>query len=148
MLWRFCLAAWFGAATFFVLTIMDLRGSPLFDDVTKLNHPRVLFPLFYGCEFGFLGLGAVCSFGAMRNPAARRGASCAAFMLTLLAMCLAIGDFLWIYVPLDRMIGESPLPPQFRAYHQASMIVNAVGWLLTLAAAILALWPARTSPEH
>lgn len=148
LLWRFCMTAWFGAATFFVLTIVDLRGSPLFDAATKLNHPRVLFPLFYGCEFGFLSVASACSILAIRNPNLRNLRLRVACTFTVLALCLAVGDAVWIYVPLDRMIGESPLPPQFRGYHQASMVVNAIGWLVTFIAALLLLWPAENTSQN
>ncbi|HTI50743.1 MAG TPA: hypothetical protein VL475_07325 [Planctomycetaceae bacterium] len=141
MLMRLALSAWLGIATFFVIVVLRLRNSGLFEPEAMLNHPKVLFPLFYAFEFSLLGLALGCGLGARRHPAARNGRF--SLCLTLLAAALLIGtvDYLAIYGPLAAMIEGPPLPPEFAAYHQWSRWLNSASLLLCAAAAILAVWP-------
>jgi hypothetical protein len=138
---RFALAAWVGIGTFFVLTVINLRQSTLFDEPTKLNHPRVLFPLFYGCEFTLLAVTLACSFAAWRHPAAHRRAFRVHLAIVAAVLLLAAVDYFAVYLPLDRMIGVSPLPSEFRTYHRASMWINGMTLVLSICAASLSLWP-------
>lgn len=144
ILMRFCLAAWVGIAAFFVVVVLRLRNSGLFEPDVMLNHPKVLFPLFYAFEFSLLGLALGCGLSARRHPAAKTGRY--RFCLTLLATALVIGsvDYLAIYGPLAAMIEHPPVPPEFTAYHVWSRWLNSANLLLCAAAALLALWPEET----
>ena len=144
LLSRFALAAWVGMGTFFVLAVINLRQSTLFDESTKLNHPRVLFPLFYGCEFTLLAVALAGGFVALRHPIAGRSAFRAHLGILSLVLALAIADYFAVYLPLDHMIGLSPLPTEFRAYHRASMWINGVSLALSMCAATLSLWSSET----
>jgi hypothetical protein len=141
ILMRLSLAAWVGIATFFVVVVLRLRQSGLFEPDVMLNHPKVLFPLFYAFEFSMLGLALGCGLLAQRHPAART-VRCR-FCLTLLAAALLVGsvDYLAIYGPLAAMIEHPPMPPEFDAYHVWSRWINSANLLLCAAAAVLALWP-------
>ena len=58
---RFCLSAWVGIEVFFVAVILNLRSSELFYRMSKFNHPKVLFPLYYTFEFALLGSALACA---------------------------------------------------------------------------------------
>src|SRR5436190_4780583 len=51
---RLCLGAWVGTGCFFVAVIIALRRSELFEESAKLNHAKVLFPLYYWFLFSLL----------------------------------------------------------------------------------------------
>lgn len=141
---RLCVTAWFGASLFFVSIVIGLRGSPLFSDETKLRHPRVLFPLFYGFEFWMLGIALVAGIAALGSPAARRRAHRVYLTLLGLALLVAIGDFFAIYRPLTAMLELPTFPAEFATYHVLSRWVNMAGVLLCGAASVIGLWPPST----
>ncbi|MFN0056006.1 MAG: hypothetical protein ACKV0T_28000 [Planctomycetales bacterium] len=137
---RLCLGAWVGVAPFFVVLVVALRGSDLFTAETKLNHPRILFPIFYRFEFALLGLAlgfGLCAWrGGFRRPALR-----AALWLLVSALAIATIDYLAIYAPLDAMLDPAAREPSFRMYHQLSQWVNLSNMLVCTVAAGLAVWP-------
>lgn len=156
-LFRLCLGAWVGVGTFFVFVLLALRRSDLFDAATKLNHAKVLFPLYYPSLFTLLGAalltGILASLPGKQRPLAPAGQNLAprssnrsirwAVGLVAAILVLSIADWFWVYVPLVAMLDEQVLPPAFSAYHRASMWVNTVNLLLSLSAALLANWPRR-----
>lgn len=138
---RFCVTAWVGVAAFFVVVVIKLRGSPLFPDLIKLNHPKVLFPLFYGFEFGLLGTAAIAS-AISCLPATRTGTRGKLLTgLIALALVVAAVDWYWVYRPLAAMLESAALPESFRAYHTASRWINTAGLAISALAACVALWP-------
>jgi hypothetical protein len=138
---QFCVTAWVGIGSFFVAVVISLRGSPLFSDDIKLNHPRVLFPLFYGFEFGLLGTAALAAFAAWQlAPVKNRRATLVACLLGL-ALAIAAVDWYAIYLPLSEMLEATDLPANFRAYHTASRWINTAGLIVAVGAACAALWP-------
>lgn len=149
---RFCLCAWLGIATFFVVLVIELRQSELFAEGAKFNHPRVLFPLYYGFEFALLGvalLGAA-AYAWSARPARRRLALLAAIVAAVL---LAACDYGLIYRTLLGLMdaaaagaSEIPqLPARFHELHRSSRWINEVILVLTAAGAVLALFPEQCS---
>lgn len=137
---RFCLCFWAGAATFFVFLVTDLRRSELFTESTKLNHPRVLFPLFYRFEFILLTIALVCGIVGILGRGGRSRTYLASLLCIAGALLLAGGDYLWVYGPLQEMLPMETRPANFQTYHWASMTVNAAGLLLSLTGAWLIVW--------
>jgi hypothetical protein len=139
---RFCLCAWAGIAVFFVMVVIDLRKSDLFpNDAVKDNHPKVLFPLYYGFEFSLLGTALLCATSGLANGRIAKRRRYAAWLMILAAICLAGWDFAIVYRPLLEMIGTQPRPPNFRSLHQLSEYLNSAVLGMTLLAAVVALWP-------
>ena len=144
---RFCLAAWVGIAIFFVALVIELRQSNLFPEPIKFNHPRVLFPLYYGFEFGLLGTAlvaaAVCAWSGTAGAARRR----ALLGLILVAILLAVCDYGLVYGALVDMMSAAPpdmqhppvLPPKFHELHKISRWLNGCILILTAAGALLSL---------
>jgi len=152
MVLRFCLSAWVGIAIFFVMVILDLRNSELFDRVSKFNHPKVLFPLYYGFEFALLGPAIVCTVAGLLN-AVRSGLwrryAIAGF--AAVAFGLAVFDYMFVYRKLVEILSNPTAIPaaKFVELHQASRRLNEVILGASIAAAVLALWPenANRSPQ-
>lgn len=140
---RFCISAWVGVATFFVTVVIQLRGSPLFTDPIKLNHPKVLFPLFYGFEFGLLGVAFAGAAVGCVLSAARPHRDRLFLGLIVLALGIGIVDWYWIYRPLAVMLDSGVLPENFRAYHTASRWLNTAALGVAVVAAGIGLWPTR-----
>lgn len=149
---RFSLCAWLGIATFFVVLVIELRQSELFAERAKFDHPRVLFPLYYGFEFALLGtaLLAAAAYAWSAKPARRKLALVAAVVAAVL---LAVCDYGLIYRTLLGMMdaaalgpSEIPqLPARFHELHHMSRWINEAILALTAAAAVLALFPEQCS---
>jgi hypothetical protein len=140
---RFCLSAWVGIAIFFVTVVIDLRHSDLFLDEVKLNHPKVLFPLYYAFEFALLGPALVCAAAGLRNariPAARRWLVLA---LVGAATGIAVWDYTFVYRTLMAMMASNVLPAEFIPLHRHSRWWNEGVLGISVVAASLALWPER-----
>ena len=141
---RFCLAAWVGIAVFFVMLLIDLRQSNLFADETKFDHPKVLFPLYYGFELALLGPALVCAFVGLGNGRVGRARKYAMMQLVVVAAALALWDYGIIYQELlEMMNAPPPLSPAFHTLHRLSRWLNTaiVGAIAT--AAVLALIPEK-----
>ena len=138
---RFCLSAWVGIAIFFVMVVIDLRHSKLFDDEVKFNHPKILFPLYYGSESALVGTALVCAGAGLWNARIARPRRIATLALVGAAVGIAIWDYAVVYRTLVRMMEANVLPAGFVALHQQSRWLNAAGLGMSVLAAILALWP-------
>jgi hypothetical protein len=144
MLSRLCLSAWVGVASFFVVVIISLRGSPLFSDETKLAHPKVLFPLFYTFEFALLGIALGAGLFADRLSSSRRRHIRISLALVASALLLGLGDYFAIYRPLAAMIEMPIRPPGFTPYHEWSRWLNMANLLVCITAGGMMLWPEGT----
>jgi hypothetical protein len=141
---RFCLAAWVGIAVFFVMVVIDLRQSNLFAEETKFDHPKVLFPLYYGFELALLGPALVCAAAGLRNARVGRARKYALLLLVMTALALALWDYGVIYRDLlEIMNSQKPLPPTFHGMHRLSRRLNEAIVTAVAAAAVLAFFPEK-----
>jgi len=147
LLLRFCLSAWAGIAIFFVVEVIELRQSNLFGEETKFNHPKVLFPLYYGFEFALLGAAGLCAAMLLGSRELGRGRKLALLALVLGACALAVWDYGAIYRDLMTMMEATPLPSAFHALHRLSRNFNGTILGLTVAGALVALWPTAPPPQ-
>ncbi|MBX3436726.1 MAG: hypothetical protein KF861_04485 [Planctomycetaceae bacterium] len=140
---RFALSAWVGAAILFVIDGVRLVTSDAFDSTGRDNIALIRFPLYYA-------MGAVCLTIAVGSLAAARGVVgmsgrrwTAILLLTLIAACVMLGDYVWVYLPLSRMITPpgATRPESFQTLHQASEAVNTIHIGLCLLAVGLCNWP-------
>lgn len=138
---RMCLAAWVGIASFFVVVLISLRGSPLFSDDAKLAHPKVLFPLFYAFEFWLLGIAFAAGLLATRYLVDRCRRRRIAMALMAVALLAATIDYFVVYRPLAAMIEMPVRPAEFAAYHEWSRWLNLASLVVCAVAAMLVLWP-------
>jgi hypothetical protein len=140
---RFALSAWVGIAIFFVTVILGLRQSELFDRLSKFNHPKVLFPLYYGFEFTLLGIALICAAAGLWTAAA--GAARRYLLLALVGASFAVAllDYAVVYRELVKILADPEVIPaaQFAARHQASRRLNEAMLAFSIAAAIVAHWP-------
>ena len=145
LLSRVCLAAWVGASIFFVFVLLDLRQSTLFDDQTKNDHPKILFPLYYKCELGMMGAALVAAAVAGSHPAVHRKAHRVQLALMCVALAIAVADYFFVYGPLTEMLSMNARDATFRTYHLLSVWLNMANLAFWTAAALIALWPAPPS---
>jgi hypothetical protein len=113
----------------------------LFDPDVMRNHPKVLFPLFYGFEFSLLGTALASGLAARGRSVAGNTRYRLGLSLLALALVIATVDYFAIYRPLAEMIARPSLPSEFAAYHTWSMWMNVASLVLCAAAAVLAHWP-------
>jgi hypothetical protein len=141
---RFCLGAWVGIAVFFVMAVIDLRQSNLFAEETKFNHPKVLFPLYYGFELALLLPALLCAFAGLWNAKLGRARRFMLLLLVAVAVALALWDYGVIYRDLLAMMnGTMPLPPTFHGLHRLSRSLNTAIVGAIAAATVLALFPEK-----
>jgi len=138
---RFCLCAWAGVAVFFVMVVIDLRQSELFpDDAVKDNHPKVLFPLYYGFEFSLLGTALLCATSGLGNGRIAKRRRYAIWLIILAAVGVATWDYATVYRPLLELMATRPRPPGFWSLHRLSEYLNSAVLGMTILAAAVALW--------
>jgi hypothetical protein len=139
---RFCLSAWVGIAIFFVMIVLGLRHSDLFIDEVKFNHPKVLFPLYYGFAFVLLGLAFVGALAGLRSAATHILLRLARAAFVGAALGIALLDYQFVYRPLAEMMAAQQVPAaRFVLLHEKSRLLNAVVLGFSVLAAIAALWP-------
>ena len=141
---RFALSAWVGIAIFFVTVILGLRQSELFDRMSKFNHPKVLFPLYYGFEFTLLGIALICAAAGLWSAAIGVARRYALLALVGASCAVALLDYTVVYRELVKILADPEAIPvaQFVARHQASRRLNEAMLALSIAAAVVAHWPA------
>jgi hypothetical protein len=145
---RFSLAAWLGAALFFVIVTLAPMSSPLLDSAQKAQLPLFFFPGYYAFEFTLLSIALAGGWAARNRPTVNRGLWRVQLAALTLALIVAVADRIWVYEPLAQIlrqqIADHTAPPaSFRNLHLASMYCNQVIIGLSLLAAILSHWPNR-----
>lgn len=144
---RASLTGWVGIGAFFALLVIQLRGSPLFSEETKLAHPKVLFPLYYSFEFWLLGISLLAGWMAQRHAPEQRHGLRWGVALIGGALLIATIDYFAIYRPLAAMLDLPARPPDFRTYHVWSRWINATGLILSAAGMTLLQWPSKDRPQ-
>jgi hypothetical protein len=124
---------------------MSLRYSDLFTDPVKFNHPKVLFPLYYGFELALLGTAFICAAAGVRPAAAGNIRRFVLLALVGVSCAVALVDYTVVYRELAQLMAdhEAMPAPQFAARHQASRRLNEALLALSIAATIAAHWPAE-----
>ncbi|MFO1022358.1 MAG: hypothetical protein U0903_16935 [Planctomycetales bacterium] len=127
---RICITAWVGAAVLFVMVAIKPVRSPALDSLTKSRLVIELFPGYYTIGFSLLIVGVLAGLITWTAPTSGR-AYRAGVILALLGLLAMTVDWFTIYKPLEQMIhvqlSEGTAPPaEFRSYHIASWIINAV----------------------
>lgn len=146
---RLAISAWVGAAVLFVVVGVNEVIHPGFDTTVRDQLVLIRFPWFYCFGFSLLIVGWC---GTLLTPprgeltSRRKRVVSGLLLLALLLMAL---DFFAVYDPLVGMITPpgSTRPPEFTAYHRASMWVNLTQLLCSFAAAGLLNWPVTRSGE-
>ncbi len=143
---RFCLAAWVGAATLFVVTgvrvaiskQVDLNNSEVIDALVAVR-----FPSYYLFGFALVSLAGLGLIAAWRHPGLGRIRIWTCSGLIAASLVLMLFDYFSIYLPLIEMVTPAgkAKPSEFTAYHEASKHINSVDVGLLLIAAILLCWP-------
>ncbi len=146
---RFCLTLWCGGAFLFVwLTVRDILSGQFESvvlDQLLLNH----FAVFYYFSFGFLPVGSVCLGAVVRHPRSSFH-SRLGFGLAMGGLMVLLLDYFFVFSPLRDMLLPigSPRPQGFRGYHRLSECLNALTFLLNLAAAALLNFKAGLREHH
>jgi hypothetical protein len=139
-----------GIAIFFVTIVLSLRYSDLFTDPVKINHPKVLFPLYYGFEFTLLGIALICAAAGLWSAVFGVVRRFALLALVGAAFALALLDYTVVYRELVKILADPEAIPvsQFAARHQASRRLNEAMLALSIAAAVAAHWPSARERER
>ena len=145
---RLALTSWVAISIFFVTLVVELRQWPYIPDDAKLEHPKVLFPIYYRFEFALLIPAAICGCAALWNNRLSRGRRIATLQLVIIALALAIWDYSLIYQRLVELmtVASTPFPPEFHALHKMSRRLNEAMVVASVVAGILALIPQRSIP--
>ncbi|HSG70419.1 MAG TPA: hypothetical protein VLA12_08385 [Planctomycetaceae bacterium] len=143
MLARFCLCAWFGAATLFVVTAIAEVSHPTFDSATRDELAKLRFPQYYTFGFTLVCLGLVFGWVARKHPVLGERRMKVFFALTIVALLMMVADYFWIYSALVSMLALSARPANFHSYHKASMYINSASLALVLVSSLLISWSGR-----
>ncbi len=145
---RLASAGWVGAAALFVVCAEKEATCPDLDSVAKGVLILLHFPWYYAFGFVLLTTAWLGSLGVLLAGLRTKRwlAVCVLLSVSLLVM---LGDYFFIFRPMVEMLAQpaAARPSQFEQYHDWSIWVNAGGFLLWLAAAVLAAWPESTRPS-
>ena len=144
---RFALAAWFGAATLFVITSIREQVSQAFDFATKDQLALVRFPAYYLFGFILVGMSLGCLVVARDHSSLSAKRARWSLGMVIAALCLMIADYFLIYEPLAQLINPvgqervGQFLADFTAYHNASKYINLLDGCLCMAAGLLICVP-------
>lgn len=140
---RFCISAWIGAATLFVVVGVNEVTQSGFDSATKDTLVAIRFPAFYVFGVALVSIGWIGTLLARNSQALSDRCQTVSLILLSIVLVLIAVDYIWIYQPLLEMV----TPPgqvkaaSFGTYHQASKWINLAGLSLCLITAVLLNWP-------
>lgn len=149
LLARFCLSAWVGAATLFVVNGIQQVRVHEFDSAIKDRLALVRFPAYYLLGFALVGLSLACLAALWRSSLLSRGRHALATLLVVISLGVMACDYVLVYKPLERMVTPpgGAKPAEFVALHRRSEQVNTLHVGLCLLAAVVVCWPqARPAP--
>jgi hypothetical protein len=147
---RFCISAWIGAASLFVVVGVREVTRGGFDSSTKDALVAIRFPAFYAFGVTLVGtawMGAAIARGAPGLTSRRRRVAIS--MLTVVLALMAI-DYFWVFQPLLRMVdppGQAK-PIDFVVFHEASKWINLAGLLFSLVAALIVNWSGTNAEKE
>jgi hypothetical protein len=143
MLARFCLCAWVGAASLFVVTAIAEVTYPKFESATRDQLAKLRFPHYYTFGFTLVCLGLIFGWLARRHPVLGARRMKCFFALLIVALLLMVADYFWIYSTLVSMLELEVRPSNFHTYHKASMYINAASLSLLIVSSLLICWSGR-----
>lgn len=141
---RFCIAAWIGAATLFVVVGVREVTRGGFDVATRDTLVAIRFPAFYLFGFALVGAGWLGTILAGHSAQFPRGRRLVSLILLSCVLVLMAVDYFTIYQPLLQMVtppGQAK-PSTFVTYHQASKWINFGELALCLVVTMLINIPA------
>ena len=145
---RFCLSAWIGAATLFVIVGVTEVTRGNFDSKTKDVLVAIRFPAFYVCGATLVSLGLIGAWFAGNSAIFSRYRRITTFVLLVIVLLIMAVDYFLIYQPLLQMVTPpgQPKTARFVTYHTASKWINLIGLTVCFIATSLVNWP--TSPPN
>ena len=141
---RFALSAWVGAAILFVVNQVLLVSADAFESVHRDHMALLRFPPYY--LFGAVMVGSAFVSLLAAPPFRGRWAAVGLVVLSIIGM---IVDYLFVYLPLARMITPpgQPRTAQFMELHHQSEVINTVHVGLCLLAALIVCYARPTERE-
>jgi hypothetical protein len=147
---RFCVSAWIGAASLFVVVgvIEVTRGG--FDSATKDALVALRFPAFYVFGVTLVSLTLLGTWLAGNTPTFKFNRRALAITSLIVVLVLMAVDYFWIFQPLLQMVTPpgATKPVTFVGYHEASKWINLVELFFCLLAAIVVNWPEKETDRN
>ena len=140
---RFCLSAWVGAATLFVIVGVTEVTRGNFDLKTKDILVALRFPAFYVCGMTLVSLGLLGTWFAGNSDSFSRKRRIITLVLLVIVLSVMAVDYFSIYQPLVQMVTPpgQPKTTRFVTYHLASKWINLFGLIVCFIASVLVNWP-------
>jgi hypothetical protein len=147
---RFCLSAWIGAATLFVIVGVTEVTRGQFDLKTKDVLVAIRFPAFYTCGVTLVTLGVLGTWVAGNSTVFTRKRRISTLVLLVIVLSSMAVDYFSIYQPLLQMVTPpgQPKTSRFVTYHSASKWINLMGLFVCLIATVLVNWPAYPTRDN
>lgn len=140
---RISITAWLGAATLFVIvTVTEIRSGKL-ESLVLDTLILLRFPVYYLFTFSLLAVTLMAGIACWSVSRGRIGKSFT--VLIALSLLILIGDYFWVYLPLEGMLTPLgvPRPHYFPFYHKLTEALNSAAMLINLIAACLINWPGK-----
>ena len=141
---RFSLCTWVGVSTFFIVAVLKVVDSILYDmpPWNKFSHPTFFLPPYYGFAFPLLGVALLCAFGALWNPRIGVSRRWATLLLVTAALGMVAVDYATIYRELVAIFSATAIKAStVVTLYQVSRLLKGAVLGLSVLAASLAVWP-------
>jgi hypothetical protein len=144
---RFSLSAWLGMALYFNLVVLDLLDTAVTERYTKYNDPMVFLPAYHGLALVLLGAALTGALAGFRNPRIGPVRKWVTFLFVLAAFAVALIDYTFVYRRIAGILKTPNAIPaaQMVDLYQRSRSLKETVLMLSAAATIVALWPARSA---
>ena len=139
---RFSVSGWVMAATLFVAILVAQAISQKFDSIILDQVTAIRFPIYYGFGFSLLIVSLIGTALAIVGKILPKIRGLAIIVLLAIALILMTVDYYTIFLPLLDLI----TPPgkartaEFQSYHDASELINKMGLMISLMAALVLCW--------
>ncbi len=144
---RFSLCTWVGVSAFFVVAVLKVVDSILYDipPSNKFSHPTFFLPPYYGFAFPLLGAALLCAFAGLWNPRIGLLRRWATLLLVTLALGMVAVDYAIVYRDLVAIFGAPTIKAAtvVTLYDFSRLLKRAVLGASVVAAS-LAVWPEKS----
>jgi hypothetical protein len=143
---RFSLCTWVGISTFFIVAVLKVVDSILYDSppLNKFSQATFFLPPYFGFAFPLFVAALLCAFGGLANPRIGLLRRWSTLLLVTAALGLVAVDYAAIYREVAVIFGPGATLIEAStvvALYRFSRLLKIAVLGVSVVAASLAVWP-------
>ncbi len=140
---RFSLCTWVGVSTFFIVAVLRVLESLLYDrpPYSQFSQPAYFLPPYFAFGFSLLGAALLCALGGLWNPRIGLWRRWATLLLVAASFGLLAVDYAIIYRGLVALFSATAIQAStVMTLFEFSRLVKGAVVVMSVLAASLAVW--------